>query len=381
LAFSFPTNLVFDMSSRPGVAGFILLLFGKDGFSMLLSPKRRAFTLIELLVVIAIIAVLIGLLLPAVQKVREAASRASCQNNLKQLAIAAHNYHDTYACFMPGNGIPTTPPPNYFNTATGKFMGYWSDPHYNGLPWGTFSWAAYILPWLEGGNIFAQINFAKPAYTPFFEEYGKDPTNKRPQAPGGGFGDPSNALAATSMPKVFVCPSARRGVSKGPAQYTNIQSQKDYGINGGIQSKGCCAERSTTKSAEGMAWLGSNVTMTDVTDGTSNTFLFLELMNFAYHGRTDEGYGSNPFFFVNEAGQGYVTGCGGCDTTKGFNASQVWTPNTEISNDRGSESGHVGGVFAALADGHVAWVPNGVNPGAYLFAFTRSGGESVQPDF
>src|SRR5262249_1025557 len=205
-----------------------------------------------------------------------------------------------------------------------------------------------------------------PAFTPFFEEY-NNPTGGRPQP----YGDPQNQLAATSMPKIFICPAARRGSGSTP----NDNHQKDYGINGGIQSMGRCAERSTTKSAEGMAWLGSSVRMTDVTDGTSNTFLFFDLMNFAFHGRIDEGYGSNPFFFVNEAGQGYVTG-----STNGTVAG-AWLPNDETSNHRGPESDHTNGIFAAMADGHVTWVSNSVTPSIYLAAFTRQGGEVPGTEF
>src|SRR5205823_8972232 len=105
---------------------------------------RRAFTLIELLVVIAIVAILIGLLVPAVQQVRAAANRAQCQNNLKQLGLACHMHHDVYKRFPPGY----TAFAPYSNGATDTSPG-----------WG---WAAYLLPYLEQRNLYNQINFNQP---------------------------------------------------------------------------------------------------------------------------------------------------------------------------------------------------------------------------
>jgi len=111
------------------------------------SPRPRlGFPLIELRVVISLIAILIGLLLPAVQKVREAAARTKCSNNLKQIGLALHAYHDANLCFPPGYADGNTDPNSTPDNDVGP-------------GWG---WAAYALPYLEQGALFNQINFKQP---------------------------------------------------------------------------------------------------------------------------------------------------------------------------------------------------------------------------
>ena len=133
--------------------------------------SRPGFTLIELLVVIAIIAILIGLLLPAVQKVREAAARTQCVNNLKQIGLAMHQYHDTQGRVPGGLQRSHAPWPPGYQTPQGLD---------HGPGWG---WGSYLLPYLEQGNVYSQINFNVDV------------------------GDPSMAAVRTTVLKVFVCPS------------------------------------------------------------------------------------------------------------------------------------------------------------------------------
>src|SRR5438046_248972 len=144
--------------------------------------RRVAFTLIELLVVIAIIGVLIGLLLPAVQKVREAANRAKCSNNLKQIGLAMHNFHDTMG-FLPSAG-----------STDGKPL--------SGGPWpnkgeGT-NWAPYIMPYTEQGNIWNRLTFRGDAgWTDDDTQPGSSAVN-------------NVTLSAGVVLQIFRCPSDQR---------------------------------------------------------------------------------------------------------------------------------------------------------------------------
>jgi prepilin-type N-terminal cleavage/methylation domain-containing protein len=306
------------------------------------TAKRSGFTLIELLVVIAIIAILIGLLVPAVQKVREAAARTQCANNLKQLALAAHSYHDVYKHLPAGSKGPMN--------GNNSFPNGWCDPRYGcGLPYGHFSWAALILPYIEQQALYNQINFNLPAYAVSIEEDLNgtgSPTQRGPA------GNAANAVVANNTPPVFVCPSALVVAQPG--------TQKDYAINGGTGA--CCPER-TASGMTGVAWVNSSVRFADITDGTSNTFLFLEAANAGNQSWLPAGFGSNQFIFVHHPSQGYVDG------------SQP--PNTTTFNARSARGYHTGGVLASWCDGRVGFISNSITQATYHNMFTRNAGDQI----
>ena len=316
--------------------------------------RRSAFTLIELLVVIAVIAILIGLLLPAVQKVREAAARAQCQNNLKQLGLAIHNCQDTYSYLPPGFG--------WFPNG-GAVQGQ------QGQALGTTLFL--IMPFLEQQNLYNACQV---------------PANSVPgQDTGGLSGDTSlifyaqaglTPVVQNTTVKVFLCPS--------DPSVGNWLNGGPYGVPGGSYdcsyAENCFvfmnAPAFTSAAAGGqLTAQGQAIIPTTFTDGTSNTVLFAE--KYAACGPVSGGVPSGGNIWFSSwgpwSGPYFAVPCydmGDCYGSSSFGPGMppmipLWqqqpTPWQSVCNPLLPSTGHTGGMNVGLADGSIRLVSQGLS--------------------
>lgn len=294
---------------------------------------RRGFTLIELLVVIAIIAVLIGLLLPAVQKVREAAARAKCQNNLKQIGIALHNYHDATGYF-----------PNGANRTN------------------ELSWRVYLLPYVEQDALYRQFNLGPGTWN--------GGTNKE---------GPNKMVHALNRIPMYNCPSipvilASNGSSKlgdgrqtftsdyhgvaGP-KGTNPATGSAYTVDTVVTGSGGIA-------VQGPLSMDSKTGFSSFSDGTSNTLLVGEVSVRLSNGKILESDGAD-----------WVRGMNGSGMASCRNVQNAMnTPYNGVYNDISFGSQHTGrGAQFVMGDGSVRFITEFIALATYKSTASMNGGE------
>ena len=314
-----------------------------------MALTRRGFSLVELLVVIAIIAVLFGLLLPAVQKVREASARTRCLSNLKQLALAAHSYESAHGNLPPGRGVPAP---------------------------GAFSAHARLLPYLEQGALHARIDFAQAPAT-----YTAGPAS---------YDGAANFGAASASVVTFLCPSDPLGPRVPGSQYgaTTYAGNAGSGANGG-----------SLPDADGVFFTASKVRLADIADGTSNTALFAERTLGDGPGGTDSRRG-----IIELAGSADTTAASCVGVADNRQRGEKWVfgnygntlynhallPNaaqadcTNATQQRGrmaARSAHPGGVQIALCDGSMRFVRDTVSATTWAAVATRAGGDVFGDDW
>ncbi|MBA4031216.1 MAG: prepilin-type cleavage/methylation domain-containing protein [Planctomyces sp.] len=292
-----------------------------------MNRSRSGFTLIELLVVIAIIAILIALLLPAVQQAREAARRTQCRNNLKQIGLALHNYHDLHGTFPPGNVFShRQPDPGYsINlTTANRATGY--------------SWAALILPQIDQAPLHNQLNISGRGLVDLLLNAS---TRSQAQAVIPGYRCPSDTAPDLNDQRAFTNP-AYGDLSVASASYVGVHGTRwvladDWVIN--------------RIDPFGTFWPGSKVRLTDYTDGSSNTFIVGE--------RNWDNLSAIWIGVRNYTGNADV----GLRQTQGLANWKLNLPNAagQTTAGRGFHSAHTGGAHFLFGDGRVQFISDSIH--------------------
>ncbi|MBO0697749.1 MAG: DUF1559 domain-containing protein [Zavarzinella sp.] len=324
----------------------------------MMSKRRPAFTLIELLVVIAIIAILIGLLLPAVQKIREAANRMSCSNNLKQWGLAMHNYHDA------NQTLPYASNRRYPEGA---------EADNSGVP-ARKTFYVTLWPFLEQTGLYGQ-------YVQNLGFY---------QAPNC-VANTTNGLV-TQRQKVYYCPSDRPNAIWQGDQYWRARGNYvvNYGPNLLFTPPGATPESQRLgpfgwlKSGGFGAFVPYRMALTDITDGTSNTLMMSELRipradnYYDIRGDVFNDGGDHWFMAVNTPNSGIdhsSTACPASATDPQYDATM---PCLKVGdNYTSARSRHAGGVNAAMCDGSVRFFRNSISLASWQALASANGGEVI----
>jgi prepilin-type N-terminal cleavage/methylation domain-containing protein/prepilin-type processing-associated H-X9-DG protein len=324
------------------------------------STLRSAFTLIELLVVIAIIAVFIGMLLPAVQKVRDAAGRTQCQNHLRQIGLALHGYHDTYQTFPPA-----------LDSTVQRYW-YWS-------------WLARVLAFVEGDTLWAaadayaaqgdKVPFTYPSPNHYWNPWGNWSIASGPVNPDNpSFGTLEPLYNCPADPRTLV--AQRVATGNGSSYWDRVALSAYLGVSG-IRGDYTAP---VGQNWNGILYVGSKVRIADITDGTSNTLLVGERMPsrdleygwwFAGAGYDNSGTG-DVVLGARETGYASDMGCTPNSAWVGLRPGR-----TDVTCDQVHFwSLHAGGANFLFADGSTHFLSYSADTVLPALA-TRNGGEAV----